>query len=79
MTDIRIEDLEPGVIEDLEPGVAELFLDNESYIGELAEDELDLVAGGATPAALAASSVGCAGAVGASVGVVASAVGSLFD
>ncbi len=73
MEDIRIDDLDPVD--------AELFSDDENFMDELSEDELGLVAGGATPslAVVGASTVSCAAAVGASVGAAVGAVGSLFD
>ncbi|MBW4457920.1 MAG: hypothetical protein KME55_37760 [Nostoc indistinguendum CM1-VF10] len=73
MEDIRIDDLDPVD--------AELFSDDENFMDELSEDELGLVAGGATPALpiVGVSTVSCAGAVSASVGAAVGAVGSLFD
>lgn len=73
MEDIRIDDLDPGD--------AELFSGDESFMDELSEDELGLVAGGATPALpiVTASTVTCAAGIGASVGAAAGAIGSLFD
>jgi hypothetical protein len=62
MIDVRIDDLQPKE--------TELLADDESFMGELSEDELDLVAGGATPATVAASSVACAGAAGAVGGAI---------
>lgn len=67
MADVRIDDLQFSE--------AELLADSESYIGELSEDELGLVAGGSTPATVVASSVPCAGVAGAAAG----AIWGLFD
>lgn len=74
MEDIRIDDLDPGD--------AELFSDDESFMDELSEDELGLVAGGVTPTVLpivGGSTVSCAAGIGVSVGAAAGAIGSLFD
>jgi hypothetical protein len=72
---------------DLQLNEAELLADNETYMDELSEDELGLVAGGITPlpaisAAAAASSGGCAaaaGAIGASIGAGIGAVWGALD
>ncbi|WP_375498191.1 hypothetical protein [uncultured Nostoc sp.] len=75
MADVRIDDLQPSE--------NELLADDESYMDELSEDELGLVAGGSSPicaasVAAAASSGPCAAGAGVASGVVGAVAGVVW-
>jgi hypothetical protein len=74
MADVRIDDLQPND--------AELLADDESFMGELSEDELGQVAGGITPGAVAAavaSGAACAGMAGGAASLVGGAIWGALD
>lgn len=71
MVDVRIDDLQPSD--------AELFSDNESFLDELSEDELGLVAGGTAPLTLTASTAGCVASLAGAASAVGGAIAGLLD